>query len=255
MGQIIVLLILFICLGMPLLLTVFNIINLFKKKKIAENFMDILTFVLGILLTFSLYKGLDFKDYTETLYLGGLETDVHAPIATWSLPTILTIVIVGLISYCLIRVRKLDLPPLVIVSAMSGILLCSIFIVLYIIQMLKNIDGLEFRYLILFPINYILCSIRAVIEVMDNYKQKELVLKDYNDKFLNKCNQMLNNISAWPVLAIIFVIPLSLILICILVLFGQRPDEAIRAFLETSDWTLSQKVSPIICFLKVLTEE
>ena len=27
-------------------------------------------------------------------------------------------------------------------------------------------------------------------------------------------------------------------------LFGQRPDEAIKAFLETSDWTLSTKVSP-----------
>ena len=27
-------------------------------------------------------------------------------------------------------------------------------------------------------------------------------------------------------------------------IFGQRPDEAIRAFLETSDWTLSQKISP-----------
>ena len=40
-------------------------------------------------------------------------------------------------------------------------------------------------------------------------------------------------------MGIIFVL-----LICILVLFGQRPDEAIRAFLETSDWNLSQKVSP-----------
>ena len=27
-------------------------------------------------------------------------------------------------------------------------------------------------------------------------------------------------------------------------LFGQRPDEAIKAFLETSDWTLSTKISP-----------
>ena len=33
-------------------------------------------------------------------------------------------------------------------------------------------------------------------------------------------------------------------LFCILVLFGQRPDEAIKAFLETSDWTLSTKISP-----------
>ena len=40
-------------------------------------------------------------------------------------------------------------------------------------------------------------------------------------------------------MGIIFVL-----LICILVLFGQRPDEAIKAFLETSDWTLSTKISP-----------
>ena len=32
----------------PLVLTLANIINLFKKKKIKENMIDILTFVLGI---------------------------------------------------------------------------------------------------------------------------------------------------------------------------------------------------------------
>ena len=48
----------------------------------------------------------------------------------------------------------------------------------------------------------------------------------------------------WPIIAIILSAPLTVILICILVLFGQRPDEAIKAFLETSDWTLSTKISP-----------
>ena len=55
---------------------------------------------------------------------------------------------------------------------------------------------------------------------------------------------MLYDINNWPVIAILLVIPLVFILICILVLFGQRPDEAIKAFLETSDWTLSTKISP-----------
>ena len=61
---------------------------------------------------------------------------------------------------------------------------------------------------------------------------------------LNKCNKILNDIDTWPILSLIFAIPLVIILICILVLFGQRPDEAIKAFLETSDWTLSKKISP-----------
>ena len=55
---------------------------------------------------------------------------------------------------------------------------------------------------------------------------------------------MLYDINNWPVIAIVLVIPLVAILICILVLFGQRLDEAIKAFLETSDWTLSTKISP-----------
>lgn len=39
-------------------------------------------------------------------------------------------------------------------------------------------------------------------------------------------------------------VPILLLLVLILTLFGQAPDAAIRAFTETSDWTLSQKISP-----------
>lgn len=38
--------------------------------------------------------------------------------------------------------------------------------------------------------------------------------------------------------------PLLGILIGILFLFGQKPDAVIKAFTETSDWTLSQRVAP-----------
>ena len=99
-------------------------------------------------------------------------------------------------------------------------------------------------YLIIFPINYILCSIRAEIEIMKKYKEQNIKSKEYNNKFLNKCSKLLYNIDNWPIIAIIFSIPLIVVLVCILVLFGQRPDEAIKAFLETSDWTLSTKISP-----------
>ena len=235
-----------LCLIVPIILTIFNFINLFKEKKIKENLIDILTFVLGIILTGVLYFGIDFKDYNEALHLGGMETEFHAPIASWSMPTIIGIVILGVVSYSLIRIKKLDLPPIVIVVCMSGILICSIFMITFIIQLSKNlgdiVDGIA--YLMLFPINYILCSIRAEIEVMKYYKEKNIQQKEYKNKFLNKCNKLLNDIDTWPILSVILVIPLVIILIGILVLFGQRPDEAIKAFLETSDWTLSKKISP-----------
>ena len=235
-----------ICLVVPIVLTIFNIINLFKKKKIKENLIDILTFVLGIILTGVLYFGLSFDDYNQALHLGGMEIDLHAPIASWSMPTIIGIVVLGVVSYFLIRIKKLDLPPIVIVVCMSGIFLCSIFMITFVIQLSKNlgylIDGVP--YLMLFPINYILCSIRAEIEVMKYYKEKNIQQKEYKNKFLNKCNKLLNDIDTWPILSVILAIPLAMVLTGILVLFGQRPDEAIKAFLETSDWTLSKKISP-----------
>ncbi len=232
----------------PLILTFLNILNLFKKKKIKENVVDLLIFVLGIPLTIFLFWISDFRDYTEALKLGGMgELGLHSPIASWSMPTVLTILGVGIVSYFLVRVKKLKLPPLTIVVAMSGVFICSIYMIIWIIQLGNNLiekSSLAIPYLILFPLNYILCAIRAEIEIMKKYKQENLERKEYNNKFLNLCTKILYNIDNWPILSIVFAIPLVVVLICILVLFGQRPDEAIKAFLETSDWTLSTKISP-----------
>ena len=236
-----------ICLIVPLILTILNIINLFKKKKIKENVVDVLIFLLGIPLTILLYNMSGFIDYPEALRLGGGELGLHSPIASWSYPTVFAIIGLGIISYILIRIKKLKLPPLIIVGAMSGIFICSIYMIIWIIQLSNNI--LEkyifgIPYLTLFPINYILCSIRAEIEIMKKYKQENIERKQFNNKFLNFCSKLLYNIDNWPILAIVLSIPLIVVLISILVIFGQRPDEAIKAFLETSDWTLSTKVSP-----------
>ena len=229
----------------PWILTIFNIINLFKKKKIKENLIDSLTFICGIILTVLLFLISGFKDYQIGLELGGFEVEYHTPIASWSMPTVITIFIVGIISYLLIRIKKIKLPPLIIVGSMSGIFICSVYIIMYLIQMSEHITfQQEIIYLLIFPINYILCSIRAQIDVINRYKQENRERKEYKNKFLNKCNKILYNTENWPLIAIIFSIPLFIIITCILVLFGQRPDEAIKAFLETSDWKLSTKISP-----------
>lgn len=233
----------------PIVLTILNIINLFKKKKIKPKLIDNATFILGIFLTILLYVQYGFKDYQTPLRLGGgLDTGFHAPLASWSLPTVLTICIVGIISYLLIRDKELDLPPLIVVISMSGILLSTLFYIFFIIQCAKNLGNWinGYFYLIIFPINYILCSIRAEIEIIKVYKEKQKNLEEYNNKFLKKCNNILMKIDVekWPIIAIVAAIPLAIVLIIILVLLGQRPDEIVKAFTETSDWTLSQQYSP-----------
>ena len=231
---------------LPLILTIFNLINLFKKKKIKENAIDFLTFVLGTTFTCILYFLLGFKDYNQALMVGGGELDLHAPIASWSMPTVLTICIIGIISYVLIRIKQIDLPPLMVVLCMSGIFICSIIMIIFIIQISKNLQrSTVLTYFTLFPINYILCTFRAEVQVIKKYKERGIGGKrEYENKVLNKFNTILNNTDNWPILSVVLAIPLLIFLICILMIFGQRPDEAIKAFLETSDWTLSQKISP-----------
>ena len=99
-------------------------------------------------------------------------------------------------------------------------------------------------------INYIAVDIKNEMLVLakrkleDAYKEKNIQAREYKNKFLNKCSKIFYNIENWPIIAIVLSVPFTAILICILILFGQRPDEAIKAFLETSDWTLSTKISP-----------
>lgn len=59
-----------------------------------------------MILTGLLYFLYSFKDYNQSLRLGGGEIDVHSPIASWSMPTVLAIVLVGIVSYCLIRIKN-----------------------------------------------------------------------------------------------------------------------------------------------------
>ena len=240
----------FIFLIFPIILTIINFLNLFLEHKIKENLIDTLIFILGIGFSIVLFISYDFLDYNESLRLGGIgEIDLHSPIASWSYPTIILIFIIGIVSYILIRKRKLNLPPIIIVGAMSGILICSLYMIIWIVQLSEHLFEMEYimhglPYLILFPINYILCAIRAEKTIMKIYKKENLNKKEYKKKFLNICNNLLYDIDNWPILSIVLMFPIIIILTCVLIIFGQRPDEAIRAFLETSDWALSTKISP-----------
>lgn len=74
---------------------------------------------------------------------------------------------------------------------------------------------------------------------------KEQKKAEYGEKgFLAKCNQFLCKGANLYWAALFAMIPLYGIVICILCIFGQKPDSVIKAFTETSDWILSKEISP-----------
>ncbi len=243
-GEFLLITIIFI---VPLILTILNIINIFKKNPIKEKLVDRLTFVLGIILSALLWTEFSQFDYNEPLILGGgSSTDYHTPIATWHEPTVLFLAFIAIVGYFILSKKLGKLPPIMSIICISsiyiGIALCTVFV----IQMSKNIfSNFLCIYMMLFPINYILCSIRLIRKTVNIEVQR---IKEnnitYKSALLTSFSKYLERSLGWYLIPFILAIPLLGIQLIILILFGQKPDAIIKAFTETSDWTLSQKVSP-----------
>lgn len=251
----------------PMCITIKNIIDIVEKEEYSKG--KIIFNIISIVICLS-YTLFGIKNYIRTginnqnIYLDyNITTPIltseiedfppmyHAPIASWSMPTVITILSFGIISYIILRINKKKLPPLLSVILLSSTLICSIYMGWFIVQVAFAHINEEYIFsggilvdlaLLIFPINYILCTIKLQKDIIKNYKSDKKP-KQYKNKTLNKFSNIINKSENWPLIQFIIAIPVLTIMICILLLFGQRPAEAIRAFFETSDWNLSTFVS------------
>lgn len=205
----------------PLTLTVWNIwqfvsIRYQKEFLKAARITDVATMLWGAVCVFSYMKISDVRmaDWTETL----VNQEVHTPIATWTVPTIVTIAVVACLGYLILRFLPLKkLPPLLSVLAMAAMYLGIGLCILFIIQLF----GGEF-ILAVYPLNLLLVLAKTVRQVC---MQQERARQFSGLAFL----------LMWPLLGVVTVV---------LILFGQKPNSLIEAFTQTSDWTLSLQKAP-----------
>lgn len=103
----------------------------------------------------------------------------------------------------------------------------------------------ELLYTLLIPLNMLLILVRVLLHSVKTHEtDPDRSSKVESNAFLSACNRILNNAKYWPLLALLFMIPLLGILTMILALFGQAPDAAIKAFSETANYTFSTKIPP-----------
>ena len=232
----------------PVLLSIINLIYLFKLKKDElskreEIKVEVTTMIIGSLFMFiflaSGLTNITYKDWNESIFY----FQIHTPIATEMTLTICIFILVAILGYLVLRFAKINnLSPLVLVLAMSALYIGVIVAGLWICQVFK-ISTVNL-ILILFPLNVIVIFIKVIKDVVIKWnlehKYKERVLKD--NKLINLCNKILNNALNWPWLALVFMVPLLGIFIGVLAVFGQAPDSVIKAFTETAEWNLSTKL-------------
>ena len=241
-------LLLFFSLVYPFIFTVTNLYFICKKnpspfENKVNNLTEGATILAGTILSYIYIPeaaNISFSDWDQVLY----NSQVHTPIATWALPAVVTFSGAGVLGYLILRIVPLKkMPPLVAVLSISAMYIGCIMCVLWTVQTFQpNRGGV---YLYLFPINCILIAVKVIRRTI--WQWQELYPapgQEPAEDTLGKMKGLLRNCANWPWLAFLFMVPLLGILLLVLILFGQEPDSIIKAWTETSQWTLSQRVSP-----------
>lgn len=238
--------------AMPAVMTIWNIISLTPKKDMIKHRRrkDIATLLLGLLLIIVMLGLMSNYHWDEPVMIGGdLFSILHEP---FSSDYVLSLVLYAAlpIACMMIAGREKLLPPLVgafcIGGIYGGIVLCA-FYTSQLIGGVFNQNGvvIYILFLLTYVLNYLLMAVRII---GDNVKRYLAYFRENDIQPRSVIGvwamNVLSKASGWVWFPVICLIPLTGLLICICILFGQGPWGIIKAFTETSDWTYSTMISP-----------
>ena len=229
---------------LPGLLTLYNLFYLLipglsdRERKNGQN-IEIATILLGITysLVYAFVPEIQWdKNWSVQLY----NSELHAPIATWTWPTLGTVFAVAIVGYLILRIWKIHhLPPLVATLSIGAVYLGVALCITWCIQLCKH-DLL----LCLFPFNLVVIFAKAIKEVICDWHRLAHEPPVEKARLILFFHNLLYKAQHWTWIGFLLAVPLLGILIAVLTLFGQAPDSIIQAWTQTSDWTLSQQVAP-----------
>ncbi len=231
--------------GVPITATVCNLILLFFNRKCSRsfrNFTDIFIFGAGIPLTTTFAYMLNFKEWNIPInYVDA----AYTPIAFESLPTFLTLCAVALIGFGAVRIWATKMPPLTAALCYAGMYIGIALSVMVCVQLWEPTfdGGFPYIFLMVLPVNYILCCVRVMRDTVREIGQSA-AQANYRHPSLRLCANILSKAGGFFLISFVLLMPLLGVMIVVLLLFGQQPDAAIRAFTQTAEWTLSQQIPP-----------
>lgn len=268
-----------ICMAFPVVFTVFEMMQLFAEhvrnndrfegrflffKELAESaksvfgaVYELVTLLFGVLLEYILLAGLHNVRFDAQWSEELRNSELHAPINPDYMLTfavMCTMFAIGYLVWAFTSGQKR--PPLLTVlcfSAMYVGVIESILFTIHIMGMNYTYENCvknycftsELLYTLLIPLNMLFILVRVLLHSVKTHEtDPDRSSKVESNAFLSACNRILNNAKYWPLLALLFMIPLLGILTMILALFGQAPDAAIKAFSETANYTFSTKIPP-----------
>ena len=238
--------------AMPAVMTIWNIISLTPKKDMIKHRRrkDIATLLLGLLLTIIMLGLMSSYHWDEPVIIGGdFFSILHEPFSSDYALSLLLYAAVPIACMIIAGQDKL-LPPLAGAFCIGGIYGGMVLCFFYTSHLLGGLFERKFvvvylAFLFIYVLNYFLMAVRIISGNVKRY----LAYFRENDIHPNSALgvwavNVLSKASGWVWFPVICLIPLTGLLICICILFGQGPWGIIKAFTETSDWTYSTMISP-----------
>ncbi len=234
----------FICLGGAVIITGIEFVGLVRTLSqnapdrnsqlffCAADMMGVWIAIIGMLLLFKFLNVETDQEWFVQLY----EKHIHTPVAGEHKATVIVFASLSVIAPLLLNlIGRRAVPPLISVILMA---------VTYAGFAMEVLLSLQISYHWLIFANIFMMDVRAILNAIRNFREHHRERTVYKSRVLNYIQEVFYTSSSWPVLALLFLLPVIGVTVWILTLFGQAPDAAIRAFTETADWRLSEKIAP-----------
>lgn len=239
---------------LPVGLIALDIVFAVRKKK--KFFFELFAFGIGFVYMLLEWILWDPPEYDVSINRMGGFASVHEPVSREHALTIIVIAVIGFMAYLILKFAGKHLAPLAKVFCIAGVYGGVIVNVLLLVQLICGArpqgisagqvigeNGIYIFCMCVVPVLFLIHVGDLFVRLIREQAKAQEEVK-YGNGFLAKCNAFLCKGANLYWAALIAMIPLYGVVICILCLFGQKPDSVIEAFTNTSDWVLSKEISP-----------
>ena len=220
----------------PLAFTVANTYQLFRKtNKTYVYFIEGFGIPIGLLF---LNLVLNIEGIEYVMWYEAIDSfSDYPPFDISRLYQLTILLILGIMGWAFLRFCPISKqPPLLTVIGFAFLYAAFITLIILMIQIAKN----DFTYyvMLIFPIN-ILIIIAKLIREQISYRKNQPVKEE-----LFGIKKILSKSYSLPVLGFVALAIFIGLLLMILILFGQSPDELTKIWTNTAEWTFSQQIPP-----------
>ena len=242
----------FFC-GVPILLTVYNILIFSKKISRGKYFpkkgklFDLATIIYGFVLLYGWIAAFcGEKEWYKPVILGGGNTSNHTPISDAYSAMFYLPVIVGGVFLLMMLYGKKKRPPLITVIMITVIMIANFDLFMLVVQLSypKNTHTVYFLPPLVYALNFLLVTVRAMRKEISSQLEYLSYNKENGSGLSHKLYKILDKSYKWVLAGFILLLPVAAIFTIVFVLAGEGADGVIKEFTETADWTFSTKTPP-----------